>query len=507
MKLTIPDARRHLLVAFSFANIFLVTEWSSFIYPNVQLLAKNPTFSLAFFGFLLVVLLLTLAAFAVLAVTASLKTQYRLASHLVLLGMLVFRFLAYRQLSNLAVRFPFFSASFWTSTFGAWGARAIFAGIAVALAVGLWKRGERAIATLRTGFTILFPLSLIFIAQGISGLFVSRTYEGKPVPPVTDGDSRVLVMIFDEFAASYLDKGKSASYPGLERFRTEAFEATNVTSPASVTLHSIPAYLTGNPPKVAEKVRDVAALPSDEDTKVFSYGDHLFADVRARGMKLGIVGFYFPYCAIFPFFANSCDQFTMNPTTFSDSLWVNTVGVMKRAFNYPSKNGESRNHWILARAVDDLIADPSYRFIYVHLSIPHLPGVGSRGGFDEDSYRENIAEVDAVVTRARASLEARGLWDRTHVIFTSDHSIHWVRCWNEFANGGYDDRIPFWVKLAGSKSHEKYDRRINSVFLRPLLVDMMDKKVASNSDLKTWLDAHGKDIPRVDPLINTCDKR
>jgi hypothetical protein len=76
------------------------------------------------------------------------------------------------------------------------------------------------------------------------------------------------------------------------------------------------------------------------------------------------------------------------------------------------------------------------------------------------------------------------MWNSNHIIISSDH---WLR-----RSDGTDHRVPFIVKLAGTKSSVSYDKSFNTVISRALIVALLKKEVASYQDLVRWISYHGK---------------
>ena len=74
------------------------------------------------------------------------------------------------------------------------------------------------------------------------------------------------------------------------------------------------------------------------------------------------------------------------------------------------------------RAIDEYLAMLSggnYDFVYAHWPFPHRPFVKADGS--NGDYGDNLELIDRVVGKVRRTLEAKGVWDESLVIITSDH--------------------------------------------------------------------------------------
>ena len=103
-------------------------------------------------------------------------------------------------------------------------------------------------------------------------------------------------------------------------------------------------------------------------------------------------------------------------------------------------------------------------------------------------YFDNLAWVDDTLGRLRASLERAGLWERTTVILTSDHS--WTAA--ILPDGSRDPRVPMVVKLAGATAGLADDKPFNTMAIIDVIQPLLRHNMATYADFGRWL--HGSAV-------------
>ena len=99
-----------------------------------------------------------------------------------------------------------------------------------------------------------------------------------------------------------------------------------------------------------------------------------------------------------------------------------------------------------------LIRDQSIGFVFIHLSVPHPPGIyDRRPGHHRvnGTYIDNLALADRTLSQLMATLNATPLANKTAVIVCSDHSWR-VPMWRLTAT---------WTKEDEVASHGRFDPR------------------------------------------------
>ncbi len=367
------------------------------------------------------------------------------------------------------------------------------------LAIALWP--ARSVKVTRFVVAFFLPLTLVtfgragwrLAAGGITAANADRPL-APPLPRPARAAPRVIILLFDEmdFGLAYSERPAGIPLPELDRLRAEGFFATQAFSPGRRTEVSIPSLLTGRPVTWDRRQgTDTLSVTFAGTSDTVSWADqpNLFDRARALGYNAGIVGWYHPYCRLFGQHLTRC-------------FWLPHRGAILRArvqglprqmlelFRNLSPIADRRRHIedhlrLLAEA-RAAVADTSLGLVFVHLPIPHDPAIYHWEddrltvlNYHMDGYYDNLVLADRTLGVLRRDLEGPGLWDRTTVLLTSDHSQR---------AGQYADwRVPFVVKLAGQRRGGPcYRKPFNTVALHDLTLALLRGDVSAG--LAPWLD-------------------
>jgi hypothetical protein len=321
---------------------------------------------------------------------------------------------------------------------------------------------------------------------------------------------RVLWILSDEwdYRLTFVDRPPGLSLPALDRLSREVFFAENAVSPGWATILSVPAYIDGahvrhsTPVGIDKLALDFAGSRPAED---WGTRPNIFSEARAGGFNTGIVGWYLPYCSVFAPDLSSCSTMpmetlasTMRGGPFFRNMMNQARSVVETGVLSPfgqSLCGQARvrNYPILMGRLRSMAADPRLGLIFVHLPITHAPFVYDRrtGAFTLANhpftgYWDSLALLDRTVADLRSFLEARGQWDRTTILLSTDHPYRSAN----ILTGRLDPRIPFLLKFAGEKQGLRYPRLFNTVLTSQLLLAVLRGEVKDANDAAAWLDRH-----------------
>jgi hypothetical protein len=230
----------------------------------------------------------------------------------------------------------------------------------------------------------------------------------------------------------------------------------------------MPGYLAARPlHDVRVEPNGLMELDTDNHPRPFDAraSSGLFATARRAGLRTEMVGYYLPYCAWLGDLVDRCESHSFyNDGSVSDRfspfhpiattliLWPRQFpfGLVKNPpFARLQRDLVERASAFAERPIDAGI--PTFRF--VHFSIPHLPFVFGRSGFNpprdplrtdpDDLYVGQIEYVDHLLDAIVTRMQADGSFDRTTLVVLSDHGFR-------FGGRDRDPRhIPFIVKAAG----------------------------------------------------------
>jgi hypothetical protein len=152
----------------------------------------------------------------------------------------------------------------------------------------------------------------------------------------------------------------------------------------------------------------------------------------------------------------------------------------------------------------EMVRDPSLSLVFLHYSIPHLPGFydRDRGAIDTQrfhTYLDNLALADRTIGELRRALEDAHLWDATTVLVHADHALRpqiWksVGLWTgelEEATGGQQGALtPFALKLAHQREPVHYNHPFNAVLAHDLVLALVEGQVQDPEQALAWLDTN-----------------
>jgi hypothetical protein len=225
------------------------------------------------------------------------------------------------------------------------------------------------------------------------------------------------------------------------------------------------------------------------------------------GLNVGVIGWYLPYCRMVDEFVTECqwwplpNQANCTGETYFQKVLGQTLSLVET--NLFSPFGQSRvvrykvaiNEESLAWA-EAAVSDPGLGFVFLHLPVPHTPHVYNRltGRMDARNqpvrgYIDSLALMDKYLAVLRRDMEARGLWDKTAVIATSDHPFRQALA----LDGKSDNRVPFMLKLAGHPAPASYPYAFHTILTSALVTSILNGTMATTADVLAWLSRHRSD--------------
>jgi hypothetical protein len=253
--------------------------------------------------------------------------------------------------------------------------------------------------------------------------------------------------------------------PSFDEFKKKSVVFSNLKPVGSSTELVIPSLFLGQP---VDKIRSNL----DGDPAIHLTGGHqwqafdpqatIFADAHRLHWTTGVVGWFNPYCRILAGTLDSCfwrmgDGEFEGPRSTRSSLENAVSPLLNLAWIVQGKpRFLQRIHAADLAAITPeakaLILDKDIRFVFIHLPIPHLPGIYDRHTETlqpKGSYIDNLALSDRVLGELMASLNATTLASKTTVIVCSDHSWR-VPLWRA---------KPLWTAEEEQASHGRFDPR------------------------------------------------
>jgi len=400
--------------------------------------------------------------------------------------------------------------------------------VAVVLGVVLiyyWERFSARVAT--TLLIALAPAMPIAVAnagwhvwKGPPGAVLTNKSLGSALPQPA-GAPHLIWVIFDEWdqALTFRDRPAGLSLPEIDRFQSETFHANRVYTPSRDTIISVPSLLTGKI-FIDSKLRGPGELMLTYDRSqppVSLTGQStIFSEARRRGLNFGIAGWYLPYCRLIPE-CTVCDWSVAFPFVGLSEIEARSVsGSMAYFFAEQFQKVPVAHHleardqltihkglhvsayWQIREAMLRTITDPRLNLVFVHMSIPHPPAIYLADGDTmsvgpDTTYVDNLRLVDKTIRDLRHALEESGAWDTSTILLAADHPVRlatWAK-YNEALSRQpvkQHAEVPFLLKLPGQKLGFSYDKPMQEIVTKDLLLAILNREVTTPDQVAAWLD-------------------
>ena len=376
---------------------------------------------------------------------------------------------------------------------------------------------------------ILSPFAALTLFRAAIHLFDdphSIQLADKPLAPFS-GKSRVAraqvyVFLFDEldYRLAFAERPSSIFLPELDAFRQQAIFALNAYPPASETMVSIPALVTGKRISGVEPINaeELMIKIDGEKTSIpWSHLPNIFSESRSLGFGCGLVGWTHPYGRVLGTNLEECSWYELANISNStgDNLGSKIVNQFRTLLETPTFSvfGQSltvkksiATYQNLLRDALEILGRIDLAVIFIHFPIPHPPYAYHPGKSDfsvannrYSGYLGNLVLVDRTLAEIRHDMEKSGTWDRSHIIITSDH---WWRESTKFDGKG-DHRVPFLVKLAGQEETINYQPAFNTLIIHDLILALLRGQIAQPKRVVEWIHKNGKplipvEVPELD---------
>ena len=285
-------------------------------------------------------------------------------------------------------------------------------------------------------------------------------------PRGSPGDGRRIVwLLFDELSydQTFEHRFSGLAMPAFDKFKSESVVFSDLKPAGYYTDRVIPALFLGT---AVDNIRSgldgepLVKVAGNQRWQAFHAHATLFSDAQRLGWTTGVVGWYNPYCRILAGTLNYC--FWRMGDGQSDgalpdhSAWQNAVAPlleMVRGLKHEpgfAQEKHAQDQAAILPEAEALIRDQSIGFVFIHLPVPHPPGVYDRTHQRATgSYIDSLALADSSLGKLMATLRATALATNTTVIVCSDHSWR-VPMWRSTS---------FWTKEDETASRGRFDPR------------------------------------------------
>lgn len=292
------------------------------------------------------------------------------------------------------------------------------------------------------------------------------------VKQTTPGGGRIVWLLFDELSydQTFEHRVNGLSMPAFDKMKSESVSFSDLQPVGNTTERVVPSLLMGH---VVTGIRSdfdgnlSVALAGQRGWRRFDPHATLFSDAQHLGWTTGIVGWYNPYCRILAGTLDYCfwrmgngDWDGTSPTQSGMENALAPVVNVIRAWRHQQAFSQQLKHAAdlaaLMPQARTLIRDQKIGFVFIHLPVPHPPGIYDRRPPHRrptGTYLDNLVLADRVLADLMRTVNETPAAARTTVIVCSDHS------W----------RIGLW-RPAGQWSQEEEAATNNRFDPRPVLL-------------------------------------
>jgi hypothetical protein len=330
----------------------------------------------------------------------------------------------------------------------------------------------------------------------------------------SDSGQRIVWLLFDELSLyqTFAHRYPGLAMPAFNRMRSESVSFENLRPAGYFTDHVVPSLLLGHIVKDIHSDLDGNLwLTSSGQTgwQRFDAQATLFGDARHAGWTTGVAGWYNPYCRILAGTLDFCYSRigTAEPdgAASQNSLLQNVelpIESKIRSLEHKPSIGAVQHEQDFQATMNQayaLIRDEKIRFLFIHLPVPHPPGIYDRktgqiraGG----TYIDNLALADRVLEELTSSLNGTAAGSNTTLIVSSDHSWRiplwrpapgWTREEEAASQGKFDTRPVLLIHFPAQSAEVRIAEPFDQVHLHEILERMIHGEMHSPQEVQSWV--------------------
>jgi hypothetical protein len=372
-----------------------------------------------------------------------------------------------------------------------------------------------------------FAFSALWIIPQLMYLAVVRQPDDHavslhlPAPTYSGSDRRIIWILFDELSydQTFDHRFPGIGLPNFDRLRSGSVSFSNLKPAGYYTQRIIPSLFLGR------RIDQIRSTP-DGDLWYYDESQHrwlaydpngtLFGLAQRNGWSSGVDEWTSPYCRILASVLNVCSwepsiitPMELYGASEEKSVLANAAvlpnALLAMATNRPIAPRDTyRQDFldILAHA-EALIDHSQVRFVFLHLPVPHPPGIYDRrrhllrsGG----TYLDNLVLADDTIGALLQEIDASPSASGTTVIVSSDHSwriplYRHAESWSaeeERACGGqFDDRPVLLVHFPRQNSTIDVKDALPELVEHDIIAGMLRGEINNPGDLYQLENKHG----------------
>jgi hypothetical protein len=344
---------------------------------------------------------------------------------------------------------------------------------------------------------------------------VPSSFDRSMASAKTDSNRRIIWVLFDElsYKLAIEDTPPNLALPNLHRLALQSSTFANIQPIGFFTDRITLSLLSGKQIvelKGGSNGNPLYRTPNHHQWQIYDPRQSLFGIAQESGLNAGLAGWFNPYCRIFESVLASClwrtNIFAFTPferlgSSSRTSVLENAL-VVPRFFAYlftglgepPAIDLLGRDQRDLQLLTDEsvrLIRNSQIQFVYMHLPVPHPPGLYDREkhAFCHcGNYLDNLVLTDDTLGLLMHEIDQSPLAKETTLIVSSDHSWRvnsysksggWTPEEEAVSKGVYETRPVFLVHFPGQTAGTKIMTPISELREHDVIASMLRGKVNS----------------------------
>ncbi|HEY3990636.1 MAG TPA: sulfatase-like hydrolase/transferase [Acidobacteriaceae bacterium] len=340
----------------------------------------------------------------------------------------------------------------------------------------------------------------------------------RPVTnPWRPGETRVVWILFDElsYRQAFEHPQPGIDLPAFKKLAAESVTFSQLSPVGYETERIIPALISGKPVVDVEgdaNGRMLLRRSAKAPWQRFDQNSTIFAAAKLQGWGTGVAGWYNPYCRVLDTVLDRC-YWTFSQSVAGElfsklsshqSTWDNARGGLPLAARFetlwnhaPHNQALHEDYNNILHAGEALIQDPDIRLAFIHMPVPHPPGLfRNPSGDHEFDYLGNLMLSDQAMAQFLNAVAASPSAANTVLIISSDHSWRvplWrgVPGWNSdeerASDGGvFDQRPVLMVRFPGQTKAVDISRPESAMIVHRLVMDLIQGKARTPEE---WIAA------------------
>ena len=412
-----------------------------------------------------------------------------------------------------------------------WGrlSHPLAAGTILLLAILGWARPKVTQPLVRA--TCVGLMSFAFCTLWLVPQLIHLSFS-KPSAPVQSlrhpqplNNQRIVWILFDELSYDLVFDHTLAGqeFANFNKLRSQSTSFSKLSPIGLFTDRIVLSLFAGRPINVLRSTLDGRVSYRDESAHrwlAYDPESSLFGLAHANGWNSGVAGWYNPYCRIFGPVLDTCSWrpgiHALLPIeemgASEDNSALTNALVVPRALLSPSRLRESRKTTLLRRNILDyrevmrrakqLIGDREIDFVFLHLPVPHPPGIYDRKNHvvtEGGTYLDNLVLADDTLGVLMQEIDSTSRAGHTTIIVSSDHSWR-TSMWNQggdwsdeeerISGGRFDQRPVLLIHFPGQNSSNEITSSESELLEHDIVKDIIQNRISTAEQLSGVVSEH-----------------